>query len=195
MVGGGHARPPGPPGQDSVPDPRRGQIAANGIIRDNFERLAVRGSNSLSVDWDDRRIAMLACLHCGREVSPRAEACPQCGEPGPAATPASYPASPVTSAMATVNRTDPFAIASIICAVVNFIGAFFAGAILAIIFGRIAEKNIAADPALGGANLARAGIIVGWVGLAIVAVFALLGFTFLGLFSGVFSDLPVRFTD
>lgn len=156
---------------------------------------------------------MPACTHCGREVSPRATACPQCGEPGPAVSTAGAPPPPpataypsvgspppvtgraVGSAMASVNRTDPFAIASIACSVANFVGAFFVGAILGIVFGRIAEKNIAADPALEGASLARAGIIVGWVGVGVVAAFLLLGVTVFGLFSGVFSDLPIQFTD
>jgi len=96
--------------------------------------------------------------------------------------------------MASVTRTEPFAIASIACAVVNFFGAFFVGSILGIIFGKIAEKNIAANPSLQGANLARAGIIVGWVGLGLVAAFFLLGITAFGFLGGAFSDLPVRFT-
>ena len=157
---------------------------------------------------------MPACLHCGREVSPRATACPQCGEPGPGATaagaapplpPTASPPPPgsappasggtVSSAMASVNRTDPFAIASIACAIGNFIGAFFIGAILGIVFGKIAQKNIATNPALEGASLARAGIIIGWVGLGIVAAFLLLGFTVFGFLNGAFSDLPVHFTN
>ena len=32
---------------------------------------------------------MLACLHCGRELSPRGRGLPPCGEPGPAAPPRS----------------------------------------------------------------------------------------------------------
>jgi hypothetical protein len=158
---------------------------------------------------------MPACLHCGREVSPRATACPQCGEPGPAATasassaspplpPAAYPPPPgsapsgpgraASSAMASVNRTEPFAIASIACAVGNFVGAFLVGAVLGIVFGKIAQKNIAANPALEGASLARAGIIVGWVGVGIVGAFLLLGITAFGFFGGAFSNLPVHFT-
>ena len=152
---------------------------------------------------------MPACLHCGRELSPRATACPECGEPGPAAGASSAaggagppaptaPAAPdrgsVGSVMSSVNRTEPFAIASIVCAVGNFVGAFLIGAILGIVFGKIAQKNIAANPALEGASLARAGIIVGWVGVGLVVAFLLLGVTVFGFFSGTFGDLPVRFT-
>ncbi len=143
---------------------------------------------------------MLQCLNCGRDLSPRAVACPECGEPGPAAPVVGTAAPPapggasVGSVMASVDRTEPFAIASIVCAVANFLGGFLIGAILAIIFGKIAQNNIAANPALGGAGLARAGIIVGWVGVGIVVAFLLLGVTMFGFLGGLFSDLPVRFT-
>lgn len=96
--------------------------------------------------------------------------------------------------MASANRTEPFAIASIACAVGNFVGAFFVGAILGIVFGKIAQKNIAANPVLEGASLARAGIIVGWVGLGVAVAFLLLGITAFGFLNGAFSDLPVRLT-
>jgi hypothetical protein len=85
--------------------------------------------------------------------------------------------------MAAVPRTEPFAIASIVCAVANFFGFFLIGAILAIVFGKIAQKNIAQNPALEGARLARMGIIVGWVGVGLVLAFLVLGFGLLGIFS------------
>jgi hypothetical protein len=93
-----------------------------------------------------------------------------------------------------LNGIEPFALASIVCAVANFVGAFFVGAILAVIFGRIAQKNIAEDPSLQGAGLARAGVITGWVGIGIGVAFLLLGVTFLGFLHGAFSGMPVRFT-
>ncbi|HEV3363422.1 MAG TPA: DUF4190 domain-containing protein [Acidimicrobiia bacterium] len=149
---------------------------------------------------------MPPCLHCGRELSPRATVCPECGEPGPgAASPASgaaYPPPPpapaaqpgsVGAVMAAVPRTEPFAIASIVCAVANFFGIFIIGAILGIVFGKMAQKNIAQNPALEVASLARAGIIIGWVGLALVAAFLLLAIAFLGVFSvSTESDVPAR---
>jgi hypothetical protein len=95
--------------------------------------------------------------------------------------------------MAAVPRTEPFAIASIVCAVANFFGIFIIGAILGIVFGKMAQKNIAQNPALEGAGLARAGIIIGWVGLALVAAFLLLAIAFLGVFSvSTESDVPAR---
>jgi hypothetical protein len=144
---------------------------------------------------------MAACPNCGRELSPRAVACPQCGEPGPAAVPAGagagYPPPPpnpahqpgsVGSVIAAVPRTEPFAIASIVCSVANFFGAFVIGAILGIVFGKIAQKNIARNPSLEGANLARLGIIVGWVGIGLLVAFVVLAVGILGVFSSSTTD-------
>lgn len=68
-------------------------------------------------------------------------------------------------------RTEGFAIASLACG----IGAFFVipvvGSILAIAFGSIARRRIAEDPNLQGAEMARAGIIIGWVGLVLLVLF------------------------
>ena len=97
--------------------------------------------------------------------------------------------------MAAVPRTEPFAIASIVCAVANFFGAFVIGAILAIVFGKIAQKNIAQNPALEGANLARMGVIIGWVGIGLMVAFFLLAVAFLGVFSTTHSEIiqvPVK---
>ena len=152
---------------------------------------------------------MPPCPHCGRELSPRATVCPECGEPGPAATPVSgaappppYPPPPpgpaaqpgsVAAVMAAVPRTEPFAIASIVCAVANFFGIFVIGSILGIVFGKMAQKNIAENPTLEGASLARTGIIIGWVGLALAAAFILLAIAFLGVFSvSTSSEVPAR---
>jgi hypothetical protein len=95
--------------------------------------------------------------------------------------------------MAAVPRTEPFAIASIVCGVANFFGAFLIGSILAIVFGKIAQKNMAQNPALEGAGLARLGIIIGWVGIGLVIAFVVLAFGFLGIFSAsTESDVPAR---
>jgi hypothetical protein len=91
--------------------------------------------------------------------------------------------------MAAVPRTEPLAIASIVCAVANFLGAFVVGAILAVVFGKMAEKNIAQNPTLEGAALARTGIIVGWVGIALGVAFILLAVAFLGVFSSTSGDV------
>ena len=152
---------------------------------------------------------MPPCLHCGRDLSPRATVCPECGEPGPAAGPAGAttgpgpyapppPPSPpqpgsVGSVIAAVPRTEPFAIASIVCAVANFFGIFVIGAILAIVFGKMAQKNIAQNPALEGAGLARTGVILGWVGIGLFVAFIVIAVAFLGVFSSSSTvEVPTR---
>jgi hypothetical protein len=120
---------------------------------------------------------MPPCPHCGRDVSPRAATCPACGEPGPAAP---HPGS-LAGAITAVSRTDGYAIASLACSAAAFFGALVLGSILGIVFGKMAQARIAADPTLGGEGLAQAGIIVGWLGLVIGAVFVML---FLTVFSG-----------
>jgi len=39
--------------------------------------------------------------------------------------------------------------------------------IVAIVLGRHAQSDIARDPALGGEGLAKAGVMLGWVSLAV----------------------------
>ncbi len=84
--------------------------------------------------------------------------------------------------MTAASRTDGYAIASIACSVVAFFGAFIIGSVLGIIFGKMAQTRLAADPTLQGEGLAQAGIILGWVGLAVGAVFLLLFLTVLSGF-------------
>ena len=83
--------------------------------------------------------------------------------------------------MAAANRTDGYAIASVACSAGAFFGAFVVGSILGIVFGKMAQTRIAADPGLGGEGLAQAGIILGWVGLAVGVVILA---AFLTVFSG-----------
>ena len=103
------------------------------------------------------------CANCGRELSPAAVVCPNCGHPGPAA-------GTVVVTTAPPKRTEGFAIASLACGIVGFVGVPIVGSILAIVFGAVARKRIASDPDLGGADLARAGTIIGWAGVVLFTV-------------------------
>jgi len=100
------------------------------------------------------------CANCGHEISPAAQACPNCGHPGPAA--AHSHASPPGP------RTEGLAIASLICGIAGFFFVPVVGSILAIALGSAARRRIAGDPGLQGDEMARAGIIVGWVGLVLL---------------------------
>jgi hypothetical protein len=70
-------------------------------------------------------------------------------------------------------RMEGYAIASLVCSVAAFFGPVVIGSVLGVVFGKMALRRIAEDPNLDGASLARAGIIIGWVGLALVGVFLL----------------------
>ena len=98
------------------------------------------------------------CANCGRDLSPSAIACPNCGHPGPGA--GAVPVAPPPG-----KRTEGFAIASLVSGIVGFFGLPIVGSILAIVFASTARKRIALDPNLGGADMARAGMIIGWIGL------------------------------
>lgn len=64
-------------------------------------------------------------------------------------------------------RTSGLAIASMVLGIVWI---YWIGSILAIIFGHIALSQIRKDPNLGGRGMAIAGVVLGYVGVAIVVV-------------------------
>ncbi len=55
----------------------------------------------------------------------------------------------------------------------------FLASIAAIFVGSKAQEELARDPALAGEGLAKAGIILGWIGVAFVVAGFLLFFLFL----------------
>jgi hypothetical protein len=124
------------------------------------------------------------CSNCGRELSPAARVCPQCGTPTPVEGGVEL-ATPV--ATSGEGPLEGFAVASLVCG----IGAFFlipiVGSILAIIFGHIATARIAEDPRLKGKELARAGIIIGWVGIVLTVLAFLVIILFVAAFNNAFS--------
>lgn len=67
-------------------------------------------------------------------------------------------------------RTSGYAIASLILGIAGFFAFPIVPSILAIVFGRKAQEAIARDPTLGGDGLATAGIVLGWVGIALLAI-------------------------
>ena len=99
------------------------------------------------------------------------------GEPVPPVAPA--PAIPVVqsapAAAATVpvpkGKTNGFAITSL---VLGILGLICCSALVvnigAIVFGHLALKQLAKDPALEGLGLAKAGLILGYIGLALGVV-------------------------
>jgi hypothetical protein len=70
---------------------------------------------------------------------------------------------------------EGLAVASLVCGIASFFIIPILGSILAIIFGHISTARIAENPSLRGKELARAGIIIGWVGI-VLTVLAFLAF-------------------
>jgi hypothetical protein len=78
------------------------------------------------------------------------------------------------------SRTSGLATSSIVLGIAGLFILPLVAPILAIVFGSKARKEIAADPSIGGAGLARAGVILGWVGLALTVVVLLWFVAFTG---------------
>ncbi|MGH3427192.1 MAG: DUF4190 domain-containing protein [Pseudonocardiaceae bacterium] len=68
--------------------------------------------------------------------------------------------------------TNGFAIASLVLGIVWL---WWIGSILALIFGYVARKQIR-ERGEGGNGLAIAGIVLGWVGIGVFALFFIIGF-------------------
>ncbi len=135
------------------------------------------------------------CGACGSEVSSDAKFCGSCGKPRvaqqggtpppPGAPPFPNPVGPPTSqqiqyVQVAAAKTNGYAIASLVLSLVGLCGI---GSILAIVFGNMAKKEIAARGE-GGLGLAKAGIIIGWIGLAGVVLYVLVVIIALGASSG-----------
>jgi hypothetical protein len=67
-------------------------------------------------------------------------------------------------------RTSGYAIASLILGIAGFFVFPIVPSILAVVFGQKAREELRRDTTLGGEGLATAGIVLGWVGIALVAI-------------------------
>lgn len=106
---------------------------------------------------------MAFCANCGTQLSDTAASCPRCGHPTAAV------------AYAVGTRTEGLAITSLVLGIAGFVLCPLILHIFAIILGNQAINKIRSDPALEGEPLARAGIVLGWVGVGLAAL-ALVGF-------------------
>jgi hypothetical protein len=71
---------------------------------------------------------------------------------------------------ASAGETSGKAIASLVLGIGGFLIFPVVLSILAVIFGRSAKRDIAARPGLGGEGMATAGIVLGWIGVALTVV-------------------------
>ncbi len=135
------------------------------------------------------------CGACGSAVGSDSNFCGSCGKPRvaqqggtpppPGAPPVPNPVGPPTGqqiqyVQVAAAKTNGYAIASLVLSLVGLCGI---GSILAIVFGNMAKKEIAARGE-GGLGLAKAGIIIGWIGLAGVVLYVLVVIIALGASSG-----------
>ena len=94
------------------------------------------------------------CSNCGTQISIDAAACPTCGRAQ-------------TTAYNAPRRTDGQAIAALVLGIVGLTMCPFVPSIIAVILGRQAKGRLADDPTLQGEELARVGVILGWIGIAL----------------------------
>jgi hypothetical protein len=68
-----------------------------------------------------------------------------------------------------VQRTSGYAVASLVLGIAGFFVIPLIPSILAVIFGQKAKDEIRTKPGITGDGLATAGVVLGWVGIAISA--------------------------
>ena len=93
-------------------------------------------------------------------------------QPTPQQRPASYPAPPVYTQPAQVvyvapTKTNGLAVAGM---VLGILWLYWVGSILAVIFGHVALSQIKRNPNQGGRGMAIAAVVLGWIGVAILAI-------------------------
>jgi mannose/fructose/N-acetylgalactosamine-specific phosphotransferase system component IIC len=67
-------------------------------------------------------------------------------------------------------RTSGYAVASLVLGIAGLFIFPLIPSILAVIFGSKARDEIRATPAIGGDGLATAGLVLGWVGIALTVL-------------------------
>lgn len=104
----------------------------------------------------------MKCPHCKGENQNEAKVCENCNRELHSSQ------FPEKDASASVPKTSGKAIASLVCSIVGIFVCLFIGQVLGIAFGEKAKEEIReSQGSLKGEGLAKAGIIVGWVGIAI----------------------------
>lgn len=133
---------------------------------------------------------MAVCANCSNFVAEQAKFCPTCGAEQPqrpaGAQPPMMPGVPLPQASYggayAQRRTEGSAIASLVLGIAGFLFCPLVCSILAIIFGNQAKSKIAVDPSLEGEGMAKAGVILGWIGIAYAIIMVIV---FVGLFQSV----------
>ena len=132
------------------------------------------------------------CIQCGAKLAAGGEAPappPPAGGPPPKpdftvpvqqptgfpSPPGAYPAPPAGVPVSRAKPNDGSAIASLIMGIAAFLVCPLFLGVLAFVFGYIGKRNIEESAGtLGGESFAVAGIILGWINIAIVAIAAII---------------------
>ncbi|HUC25346.1 MAG TPA: DUF4190 domain-containing protein [Streptosporangiaceae bacterium] len=69
-------------------------------------------------------------------------------------------------------KTNPLAIAALVCGIIQFAGLIFPVAFVAIVLGHMARRKIR-QTGEDGHGMAKAGLILGYIGLALTILFLL----------------------
>lgn len=110
------------------------------------------------------------CTYCGNELPQGTQTCSNCGHPVGAPSPANAAAQAQT-----YRQTESLAVASLVLALAGFVVCPVVCSVIAVVLGYRARRRLNADPALDGEGLAKAGIILGWIGIGVGAI-VIIGF-------------------
>jgi hypothetical protein len=113
-----------------------------------------------------------SCRHCGAALRRDARFCGACGTAVPVGEEGGSP--PLAPpALVVPQKTNGLAVASL---VLGILWIFWIGSVLAIVIGSIARRQIDASQGREtGRELATAGVVLGWVGVAILLVLVIIG--------------------
>lgn len=117
------------------------------------------------------------CRHCGKQVEQPSAYCPHCGvatsesaEPAGTPSPDSSPASPI------VDQAAPISGKAVASLVLGLLSLLLPAAIAAVVLGHVARSQIRRSAGrLRGSGLALTGLILGYLGIALVPIVIFLG--------------------
>ncbi len=105
------------------------------------------------------------CRYCGTHNVEEARQCAQCGKS----------LHPIPESPYSAPQQSGKAVASLICSIAGLFMCLFVGQIIGLVLGYGAKRDIEASQGrLTGEGLAKAGIIIGWVGIGIDGLLVLI---------------------